>query len=194
MNDDSMMDERSKTIEDLSKDELLTLFSRIKIQTLQIANEKKRALHELETCKTERDDIKMKAQQVVLRCKDLEERLRLMEARERTYQSEVDALVRARASNDTSAAPLISELEWKLSMAHDELSKHKMTLDKAVPKLKELKVSLETKNMEIDHLRAENHALRLKIDEVSAAPKSTQVEDDEENSRRNVSWAELKVS
>lgn len=159
--------ERRRSIEDLSKDELLALFQKIKMQTTQISNDKKEAVQQAEFYRNERDDMKLKAQQLVLRCKDLEEKLRLMAIREESHQSEIDALTRGRLSEDPTAEPLIRELEMKLTIAHDEIFKYKMGMDTAIPKLKELRVLLETKTFENEKCKEENAQLRQQVDSLS---------------------------
>ena len=158
---------RKISIEDLSKDELLAIFQKIKVQTLQISNEKKEAVQQAEYYRNERDDFKLKAQHLVLRCKDLEESIRLMSIREQSYQSEIDALTRARASEDPSTIPLFREMDLKLTVAHEEIYKYKAGMDKAIVKLKELKVTLETKTYELENMQNENSSLKAQISELS---------------------------
>lgn len=159
--------DRRRTIEDLSKEELLALFQKIKFQTLQISNDKKVAVQQAEYYRNERDDLKLKAQQLVLRCKDLEEKLRLMTIREDSYQSEIDALTRGRFHDDPSGSSFIREMETKLTLAHDEIHKYKSGLDRAIPKLKELKVLLESKTQETEHAKNENLVLRKQVEDLT---------------------------
>lgn len=168
INEEGVPSDRRRSIENLSKDELIALFQKIKVQTLQISSDKKEAVQQAEYYKNERDDFKAKAQQLVLHCKNLEETIRLMSIREQSHESEIDALTRARASSDPSVVPVIREMELKLAVAHDEIQKYKSGLDKAIPKLKELKTMLETKTLESEQMKNENSNLKYQLQELSS--------------------------
>ena len=70
----SPIQERRKTMEEMSKDELIAMFHKVRAQTMQIAKEKKQAVESLEAVTKEREDIRSKALVIIQRCKDLEEK------------------------------------------------------------------------------------------------------------------------
>ena len=61
-------------MEDMTKDELIAMFHKVRVQTVQIAKEKKQAVEGLEVCTKEKEDIRSKALVIIQRCKDLEEK------------------------------------------------------------------------------------------------------------------------
>lgn len=61
-------------MEEMSKDELIAMFHKVRAQTMQIAKEKKQAIESLEAVTKEREDIRSKALVIIQRCKDLEEK------------------------------------------------------------------------------------------------------------------------
>lgn len=61
-------------MEDMTKEELIAMFHKVRTQTMQIAKEKKQAVEGLEVCTKEKEDIRSKALVIIQRCKDLEEK------------------------------------------------------------------------------------------------------------------------
>ena len=61
-------------MEDMTKDELIAMFHKVRVQTVQIAKEKKQAVESLEAVTKEKEDIRSKALVIIQRCKDLEEK------------------------------------------------------------------------------------------------------------------------
>ncbi len=61
-------------MEDMTKDELIAMFHKVRVQTVQIAKEKKQADESLEAVTKEKEDIRSKALVIIQRCKDLEEK------------------------------------------------------------------------------------------------------------------------
>jgi hypothetical protein len=61
-------------MEDMTKEELIAMFHKVRTQTMQIAKEKKQAVESLEVCTKEKEDIRSKALVIIQRCKDLEEK------------------------------------------------------------------------------------------------------------------------
>ena len=65
---------KKKSIQDLSKEELLVVFEKLRQQTVQLSQVKKDAEQQLDASQIEKEEIRKKAHQVVLRCKELEKR------------------------------------------------------------------------------------------------------------------------
>jgi hypothetical protein len=65
-------------MEDMSKEELIAMFQKVRVQTMQIAADKKTAVDSLESCTREKDELRNKALLVIQRCKELEEKLSLL--------------------------------------------------------------------------------------------------------------------
>lgn len=61
-------------MEEMSKDELIAMFHKVRAQTMQLAKEKKQAVENFEAVTKEREDIRSKALVIIQRCKDLEEK------------------------------------------------------------------------------------------------------------------------
>jgi arsenate reductase-like glutaredoxin family protein len=59
--------ERRRPMEEMSKEELIAMFQKVRTQTLQIAREKKTAVENFEICSREKDEIRGKAIAVVQR-------------------------------------------------------------------------------------------------------------------------------
>ncbi|KAJ1442646.1 hypothetical protein B484DRAFT_476196, partial [Ochromonadaceae sp. CCMP2298] len=67
--------ERRRPIEEMSRDELVAMFPKVRAQMLQIARDKKQAVENFEACSREKDEMRTKAIAVVQRCKGLEEKM-----------------------------------------------------------------------------------------------------------------------
>jgi hypothetical protein len=94
-------------MEEMTKEELLAMFQKVREQTIQIAKEKKLAQESLEVCTREKDEIRSKALVIIQRCKDLEEK-----------QSTFSML----KSKCESYVILFAEQEEKIKLLEEQLS------------------------------------------------------------------------
>jgi chromosome segregation ATPase len=183
--------DKKKSIEDMSKEELLQLFQKIRAQTLQIANEKKEATGSLEKCQIERDDLKSKALQVVKKCKELEEKLATSATNEKKYLDEItllkDQLSASATSTPASAPPAapVEDIQAQLTQASLEITKYKSTLEKVVPKLKEIKASLDAKTEEYEIMTKECDSLRGHMNQLQGTIETLTNENDDLKKKYN---------
>ena len=66
--------ERRRSMEEMSKEELIAMFHKVRAQTLQIATDKKQTQETLDSCMREKDELRNKALVIIQRCKELEEK------------------------------------------------------------------------------------------------------------------------
>lgn len=150
---------KKKSIEDLTKDELLVVFEKLKVQTLQLSQNKRELEQQLEVCQTDKEEVRRKAQQVVLRCKELEKKIVDLEARPVGSEDIVKP-------SDLSASAS-SESEEKLAQALKEVGKYKDGFEQLAVKFRTLKTAYEAKYTELE--QANNEILRLQS-QIIAAP------------------------
>lgn len=135
----SVEPKKGKSIEEISKDELLVLFEKLKAKTLQLSQTKTDLEQQLENSQNEKDDIRKKAQQVVLRCKNLEKKVIELET---TRNPVAYDGVKEQDADDSK-----KEL---LQQANKDITKYKVGVEQLAQKFRTLKTAYEAKESELE--------------------------------------------
>lgn len=151
MESSSTEPKKSKCIEELTKEELLTVFEKLKVRTLQLSQTKTDLEQQLENSQNEKEDIRKKAQQVVLRCKDLEKKVVELEAKGDSVAS--IGFQRQGEESDSSMRELLQQ-------ANKDIAKYKDGFEQLAQKFKTLKIAYETKVSELEQAKDENEKLK----------------------------------
>ena len=131
-------------VADMSQPELVEVVKKLRSIVTTLTEQKSKL-------EAEKDELRAKALTLVQRCKQLEET--------------------AATTTAVAPSPLPSgELEKKLEETSAELAKYKATVDRAVPKLRELKAQLDAKTEECKRLEEQTAAMKSEAAAAAAAP------------------------
>lgn len=171
---------KKKSIQDLSKEELLVVFEKLRQQTVQLSQAKKDAEQQLDASQIEKEEIRKKAHQVVLRCKELEKRNQELEA----------AAVSSSASETASTGIDGAPIDERLAALQKESAKYKEAFDQLAQKFRsfkavfeEQKLSLQKANEELSHLKNSEPVTRHPLEDSTLG-----------SDRSSISQLETKIS
>lgn len=164
---------------------------KMRTQSLQVASEKKAALEQNETLVKEKDDLRQKALGLLQRCKDLEQkssRCEILEKEVEERNHRITILEQQLQGSNTSGAPpmtlssttqelqlKVAVLEESLSSTSNDLAKYKSAMDKALPKIKELRAALDAKIADEAKISAECNDWKTKYLSVASPNASSEV-------------------
>lgn len=136
---------KKKSIQDLSREELLVVFEKLRQQTVQLSQAKKDAEQQLEASQIEKEEIRKKAHQVVLRCKELEKRNQELET----------ATVSSSASETASTGVDGVSIDERLTTLQKESAKYKEAFEQLAQKFRSFKAVFEEQKLELQKANEE---------------------------------------
>lgn len=167
--------EKRKSIEDMTKEELIELFKKVRAQTATIANDKKAVEEQLEASISERDNVKLKTRQLLDKYKQLEEKLKestvQWDNKEKEYKSQLESFPHSSSTTgdllsfeeDEKGSNAMQDLKEQLEHANNEVQRYKNGAEKIMLRLKDVKVSLDTKTLDCERLASECENLNAKV-------------------------------
>lgn len=148
---------KKKSLEELSKEELLLVLDKLKIKTLQLSQSNTELKQQCENLQNEKEEIRKKAQQVVLHCKELE-------------RTNAELSSKGSATSSDTDAPKADDSNEKLSQAQKEVLKYKEGFEQLAQKFRTLKTAYETKHAELEAANNEISKMKLQVNVSSSAP------------------------